>query len=283
MTARDPFPGDDNFCPCRLCGKPARHAFNRVILERYDTPYWECSSCGSLQTSPPHWLEEAYAFRGVHIDVEQASRGVRNWICLAHYLRAYGVTRERCLDFGGSSGLLTRLMRDSGFDFYCFDPYETPRYADYFSVGKLRPNDYSVITAFEVFEHFPDPRSDLGRVLQLGVDLVVFTTLPYAGQGPDWDYLVPASGQHVFFYTERALERFGRQFGYTLRKTRAFLLYVRDDGAFAQAGHSAVEIPPASAGALLGATCWDSAATQQDAQYVRDLFLAELRSGARKA
>jgi alcohol dehydrogenase (cytochrome c) len=52
--------------------------------------------------------------------------------------------------------------------------------------------------------HLPDPKATLTELFTVGADLIVFSTQLYQGQGPDWDYLVPICGQHVFFYAPRS-------------------------------------------------------------------------------
>lgn len=91
---------------CRLCGCGTRLRFTRRVLEKYDAGYFECLGCGSLQTQPPSWLEEAYAIPGVHIDVGQAARVVQTWLRLCFVLERIGFDRARpCMDYGGSAGL----------------------------------------------------------------------------------------------------------------------------------------------------------------------------------
>jgi hypothetical protein len=169
-------------------------------------------------------------------------------------------------------------MRDSGFDFYCYDAYSVAKYADYFQVPELIPNSFAVITAFEVFEHFPNPASELANILSLAADIVIFSTELYDGQGKDWEYLVPCCGQHVFFYTAHGLETFGKKFGYTFRQAQDFHLFVREEGAFPEVGLQPLRNPitAATAGALLTSTCWGTAATAQDAAYARNRFTSEL-------
>jgi len=153
---------------CRLCGAGASFLYAHEVLGKYRVNYFECDGCGSLQTEKPYWLSDAYAFPGVHIDVGQAIRVVRLWLYMTKLLTELNVMAEDvCVDYGGSAGLLTRLMRDSGFNFYSFDAYEKPKYADYFTQTDLSDAKVSIITAFEVFEHFPDPAEELGRLLAL--------------------------------------------------------------------------------------------------------------------
>ncbi len=272
--------------PCRLCNGLTRHRFDRRVLGRHDVAYLECLECGSLQTEPPHWLAEAYAIPGVHIDVGQAARVVQTWLRLCCLLRDIEFdTSLRCIDYGGSAGLLTRLMRDSGYEYYAFDLYDGSKYANYFRVDDISSVDAALISAFEVFEHFPNPRSSIEEILKSRADLIVFTTQFYEGQDQDWDYLVPFCGQHVFFYTERGLAQFAASHGYDLRRTDDFNLLIRRDsrwtGAIASRGTGAMSA--AFISEHVAAVGWGTAATLRDHAYAKERFVRELATSTPSA
>jgi hypothetical protein len=183
--------------------------FQLTALGRYPVGYHECTSCKSLQTDAPFWLNEAYKIPGVHIDVGQAARVVHSWVRLNFILSQISFDKSlTCVDYGGSAGLLTRLMRDIGYNYYAFDAYENSKYANYFSIEKLTDRPPHLITAFEVFEHFPDPASSLKDIFSSGAEIIIFSADFYQGQGPDWGYLAPIVGQHVFFYSKDGLAQF---------------------------------------------------------------------------
>ena len=267
--------------PCRLCHGPTRHRFSARILEKYPTDYRECTECGCLQTGRPTWLAEAYAIPGVHIDVGQAARVVQTWLRLCFFLRNIGFDRSRaCVDYGGSAGLLTRLMRDAGYDYHAFDLYDGSKYANYFRIDRLAQVSPALVSAFEVFEHFPDPAEQLGGILSSGADLVVFTTQFYEGQGEDWPYLVPCCGQHVFFYTERGLAAFAGSHGFDLVRTPDFHVLAR------RGSREAAAIAAEGAGIMDGAFVaeqmlsvgWGTEATARDFAYAMERFVRELRA-----
>ena len=58
-------------------------------------------------------------------------------------------------------------------------------------------------------------------------DSIVVTTALYEGQGPDWWYLTPDSGQHVFFYTRKAMKIIAERFGYTACITGHYTIFTR--------------------------------------------------------
>jgi hypothetical protein len=71
------------------------------------------------------------------------------------------------------------------------------------------------VTAFEVAEHFPDPLKNFADLFRFAPEHILFSTLLYREQQPDWWYF-GEDGQHVAFYTRRSLEIIGRQHGYFL-------------------------------------------------------------------
>jgi hypothetical protein len=265
--------------PCRLCHGPTRRRFGARILEKYATDYAECEACGSLQTGRPTWLAEAYAIPGVHIDVGQAARVIQTWLRLCFFLRNIGFDRaQTCVDYGGSAGLLTRLMRDAGYDYRAFDLYDGSKYANYFRIDSLHGLAPALVSAFEVFEHFPEPAEQLAEILASGPELVVFTTQFYEGQGADWDYLVPCCGQHVFFYTERGLAAFAGGHGFDLLRTPDFFVLARRDGRYAPAiAAMATRVMDAAFVAEhVMAVGWGTEATACDFSYAMERFVREL-------
>jgi hypothetical protein len=255
--------------------------FTLPILEKYDVDYFECSACGCLETDVPFWLHEAYAIPGVHIDVGQAARVIQTWVRVCFFLNQIDFDASRqCIDYGGSAGLLTRLMRDSGYDFFAFDTYDASKYANYFTVDSLDAVRPALITAFEVFEHFPEPAKALGEIFDTGTDLVIFLTQLYEGQGPSWDYLVPYCGQHIFFYRESALRAVADVQGYELIRSADFLVFVRRNGPYLEAvrKHSNDILPALFSGDLANRVNFGTEHTQRDFEYAKQRFLRERQS-----
>lgn len=167
-------------------------------------------------------------------------------------------------------------MRDSGFNFFSFDAYEFPKYADYFRLTGLDDKKASVVTAFEVFEHFPKPAEELETLLNLGADAILFTTQFYEKQGPDWPYLVPFCGQHVFFYSVRGLAEFADRFGYDLHLTSFLSILSRRDGLFAGKALDMPQFTHEELGALVASIWNGTEATQKDGTYAAECFIKEL-------
>jgi Methyltransferase domain len=218
--------------PCRLCGQSSTLQFSKRVLERYSVAYYRCGGCQSIQTEVPYWLDEAYAIPGVHIDVGGASRTLKNWAALSTLLGRLSLSREApALDFGAASGLLGRLMRDVGYNFYSHDKFARPAFTSYHNVDEPAAIKPQLITAFEVFEHLPQPKLELERLFSINAPLIVFTTWFCDGQDAEWIYYIPECGQHVFFYSEQAMRDAAGAHGYELRSS-AFFHYLSKPDAF---------------------------------------------------
>ncbi len=204
---------------CRLCSGASREQFRRPVLGRYDVGYALCDVCGSLQTEPPTWLAEAYTDHGSaaatvsNLNSLDTGAAYRNQETLAVTMTVAGMFGlHDVMDVGGGDGLLCRMLRDHGLNAFVVDAYARPTYAQGFTVPDFARPD--LLTAFEVFEHFAAPRDEIDRLFADRPRVVLISTTPYAGQGPDWPYLIPGTGQHVFFYGEAAFWLIAARAGY---------------------------------------------------------------------
>jgi hypothetical protein len=117
------------------------------------------------------------------------------------------------------------LLRDYGVDARPEDRYATNTYAQGFDADQRQAP--VLYTAFEVLEHYADPKNDLDMLFSCQPDSIVVTTALYEGQGPDWWYLTPDSGQHVFFYTRRALEIVADRFDYSVDFIGNYAIFIK--------------------------------------------------------
>ena len=211
---------------CRLCGGTTTVVFTRRVLQRFEVDFRRCEDCESLQTERPYWLNEAYSSAIASMDTGAVER---NLICQAAISCVAAVLRlkGRVLDYGAGTGLLCRLLRDRGHDAYAYDKYAQPAYAAAFSVDQahagIEPID--LLCAIEVFEHFDDPDSQLTELFALRPNVFVATTIPYKGEGKDWWYLSADTGQHVFFYSSKALKTVAAKFGYIYLEVGTFHIF----------------------------------------------------------
>jgi Methyltransferase domain len=208
---------------CRLCGQKAIRIFDKIVLGRHRVDYFCCKSCGSQQTSKPTWLDEAYSIPGLHIDVGAPTRTLKNWLAAATFLDEVGVPLStKGIDFGAGPGLFVRLMRSIGRNFYANDKYMVPTFANYFCTNNIPKARPYVITAFEIFEHLPEPRKTLTSLFRTEAPIVLFTTWLVDDQAEDWIYYLPECGQHVFFYSHKGLSNLAMEHGYEMLVSQYF-------------------------------------------------------------
>jgi hypothetical protein len=214
---------------CRLCEGSLVCKFTLRVLNKHAVRYFECDRCASLQTEFPHWLGDAYSSNLSSLDTGAVQRNLQNLAAAYIVSKIFGV--RDALDFGGGDGLLCRLLRDYDVNCYAKDKYAIATYGQGFSEP-----DYSapnLILAFEVFEHFATPAKELEDLFQSRPKVLLASTEIYGSQSVDWWYLAPESGQHVFFYSEKALQMIAERFGYSCLLSGGFMLFVQ------KANHSA--------------------------------------------
>lgn len=196
---------------CKICGSETRLAFKANILGKYEAGYHRCTGCGFTQTDEPFWLQESYASAINEIDLGPVNRAVGGAAFIEGIILSSFDPAGRFLDYGVGYGVLVRLMRDRGFDFYWRDPYCQNLFAKHFVA---RSGDrFDLLTAFEVFEHLTDPMAEVEQMLGMADNLLFSTLLVPRKVTPDWWYFGPEHGQHVAFYTIAALEVVARRFG----------------------------------------------------------------------
>ncbi len=199
--------------PCKICSEIMSIHDKARILNKYMITYYRCPSCGFIQTEEPYWLNESYSRVITKIDTGVVARNLANATNLLFFLRNIQ-QNESCLDFGGGHGILTRIMRDYGFDFYHYDKYAENLFAAGFEGSIIGNKFYKVVTAFENFEHFVKPLEEIEKILSIS-EILYFTTLllPDPPLSIDnWWYYAPEGGQHISFYSKKTLQYFAQKY-----------------------------------------------------------------------
>jgi Methyltransferase domain len=210
---------------CRLCDGQLRYCFSLVILKKHDVKYYECESCGSMQTEQPYWLEEAYSSHLSRLDTGAAARNIANLSMVYFIARIFNA--RNLIDFGGGDGLLCRMLRDRELNAYCSDKYAKPTYAQGFTEPTFKPD---MTTAFEVLEHLVTPKTEFDGYFAGRPNIVLFSTEIYKPKlGREWTYFMPDTGQHIFFYSNKAFELIAKKYGYEAIVQRGYILFVKDD------------------------------------------------------
>lgn len=193
-----------------------RFAFKQQLLRKYEVSYFFCADCGFLQAEEPYWLDEAYSSA---IAIQDTGLVQRNLIIsrkLSVILYLFFDRNGRYLDFAGGYGMLTRMMRDIGFDFFWADKYAKNLLASGFSADR-NSGPYNAVTAFEVLEHVHEPLDFVAEALEYADSrTLIFSTETFSGQPPapdGWWYYAPEAGQHISFYQKRTLAKIASRLG----------------------------------------------------------------------
>jgi hypothetical protein len=144
--------------------------------------------------------------------------------------RHHGADAAAQIFVGGGDGLLCRMLRDYNINCFVKDKYATTTYAQGFTEQNFSTPD--MVIGFELLEHFANPKTDLEELFGLHAKVMLLSTALYTDQKGDWWYLVPESGQHVFFYSKQALEMIAKKYDYSLVISGGFILLLKQTSSF---------------------------------------------------
>ena len=201
---------------CKICNSEVNQCFNALILGKYNAKYYRCSNCGFIQTESPFWLKEAYENAITTQDIGLINRNLTIVPILSSLITFCFNKQGKFLDYGGGYGMLTRIMRDKGFNYFRYDTYCDNLFAKSFDcVGPGDVADFELLSAFEVFEHLDNPVIELEDMLKWSKNIFFSTELqPNKLTSPDdWWYIMPETGQHIAFYTVKCLSLLGEKYG----------------------------------------------------------------------
>jgi hypothetical protein len=199
---------------CRICGALSGAVFRATLLKKHSVAYYLCGVCRFLQTEEPFWLEEAYA---ASINTTDTGIMARNlWVMRKASVVLYSFfdRNARFLDFAGGYGILVRMMRDIGFDFFWQDLYTPNQVARGFEL-KPGAGPFELVTSIESFEHFVKPLEEIEKMLAYSRNILFSTELlPSPVPKPEeWWYFGLEHGQHISFYSRGALEHIAKRHG----------------------------------------------------------------------
>ncbi len=197
---------------CNICSSECNEVFEGKILKKYDVKYYLCPICKHLQTEKPYWLNEAYLNPIAKEDTGILKRNYDNRIITSAVIEGFFNSDLKFLDYAGGWGILTRLMRDDGYDFVWIDKYSENLFAKGFEYNKK--DKIELITAFEVLEHLENPLHELEELFQISPNLLFSQPLlPYPiPKIGNWWYYTPETGQHISFYDKTTLKYLAKYF-----------------------------------------------------------------------
>ena len=179
--------------------------------------YARCSGCNYTfapefgSWTDQDFLENIYNEDYIKVDPDYLDkRQQENAVMLNNFFGAYRM-HIRHLDYGGGNGRLAQLLRGAQWQSVSYDP---------FPKNNARLSDlgtFNLITAFEVFEHVPDPHGMMENISKLleGQDSMVFFStgisdgLIKENERLNWWYVAPRNG-HIGIHTSRSLKVLGQ-------------------------------------------------------------------------
>lgn len=204
---------------CHICNAETRTLFTATILHKHEAAYHYCAECDHIFVDQPTWLDEAYSDAIVREDTDIAVRNVFTALRLAafNYLVLGDRGQGKYVDVAGGYGLLTRLMRDLGFDCYWSDQYAANLFARGFEYDPAL-GACLAISAIEVLEHTTHPLDFIRQnLLDHQSDSLIFTTEVFADNRPpaprDWGYYAFETGQHIAFFSRKGLSLLASKLG----------------------------------------------------------------------
>jgi Methyltransferase domain len=214
----DSVPHIKKIVACKCCGCPSEY-FSKAKVLKYEARYYRCSQCLSVQVENPTWIAESHSRAISALDTGLVSRCISASKLISVLLFLEKKQESIGIDWGGGTGLLTRLMRDLGFQMRSFDLYADGYLAEGFQASL---KDFEVattyVTSIECFEHLEDPIANY-KIATKNTEYFFFTTELIPDSTPDpansnWWYFLPETGQHITFLSRTGLDRFREILGF---------------------------------------------------------------------
>jgi Methyltransferase domain len=199
---------------CHICSSPTSLFDKAQVLHKYEVQYYQCDCCDFIQTENPYWLDEAYSEAITKSDLGLVSRNIALSRISKVIIQSFFNRNAKFVDYGGGYGMLVRMMRDFGFDFYRSDKFCDNLFAVGFDADREGTGQYELVTAFEVFEHLVNPLLEIEHMLQFSKNILFTTSLlpPTKPKLNEWWYFGLEHGQHIAFYTPKALAKIADKF-----------------------------------------------------------------------
>jgi hypothetical protein len=204
---------------CKICNNTATEIFTATVLKKFNNvQYFQCSNCNFIQTEHPYWLQESYTDAISDLDLGLISRNISLSQKMDVIINLFFDNKAKFIDYGGGYGMMVRMMRDKGYDFYRQDNFCNNLFAKHFDITDLTQNNrsgFELLTAFEVFEHLENPLEEIRKMFTYSKSVLFSTSLQpkkVLKSSDDWWYFLPEIGQHIAFYTEKSLQIVAEKF-----------------------------------------------------------------------
>lgn len=189
---------------CLICNGSTSTAFRITVRHEHMATYLRCQSCEFIFVEDPFWLHASFGGTLQHVDVGSVDRNLLAAQVLKTAITTLNIKDGVFVDWGGGYGLLSRIMRDSGFNYHNQESFVTPLF--YSPEVPPGTEKYSLISVIEVILHYTQPLEEFRALLEKTDRLFFTTTISPSKIDSNWWYLMPDTGQHVALYTKKSLE-----------------------------------------------------------------------------
>lgn len=183
--------------------------------------YYKCQVCNFLFSPELYsWSKEKFSlmiYNDSYIQVDPDYEEIRPHNNAVFLINLFYETKSQIkhLDYGAGNGKCSDTLLKYGFNTLSYDPF--------IEYKKLIPKSYNLISAFEVFEHHPNPDELIQELDSLLLDeesMIIFSTLLSDGQLKsnsrlDWWYASPRNG-HISLYSKKSLSLLVNKYGFNL-------------------------------------------------------------------
>jgi hypothetical protein len=111
---------------CPICKSSANGLFIMTIQAENQVELNSCSKCEFAFYPDQNWINQSFSDVLNSLDAGAADRTVIAADYLGVMLKSQKLSHGKFLDYGGGYGLLSRIMRDRGFNFENFHPRTNP-------------------------------------------------------------------------------------------------------------------------------------------------------------
>lgn len=200
---------------CKICETNVIKIDEALIMSHHKSNLQHCKNCDYLFLENPHWLDEAYNEPINISDTGIIDRNVNLAAKLSVLIYFFFDKKKNFLDASGGYGILTRLMRDHGFNFLWSDKYCENIFAKGFEYTSEKVSSLELVTLFEVLEHVEEPLEFIKELFEKkNTKTLVFSTCLFPNGNPpklDWWYYSFQEGQHISFYSQKTFSTIAKK------------------------------------------------------------------------